>query len=461
MVLLVKLKNPNRKGAIDAQTGDSAADSTSHEYVGFADQRENLSPPTTATGESASASDQGLDDLSEALQKTNLDEHKTTEDVIDKESVGKTAINTSRLHRPSVDVLIAPAVIGHRWVRTRSNAFVVERPERIRAVLLGVAAVVAKEKVETRAQDNQLDNIRDKLASLSTQDRNSYQSQAHIGIYTSDERLHLSSSSPALAMIHALEGEAITVSDKSIPGSENISSSKEVFYAAYLDKLCTSAPNDVPPALSPSVFRHGASPKKTDAQVSIEPSQHPSEVPLHLSQGDLYLCGPKETVKRQAGDDLKASLTSEMGNALLQIADNEDKTSNEALLSEAAFKGEEAWRQGGSKGAIEAALGTGCAAIDRVVAASQQLARPPTHTIQSIDLSNLEGKPRLREEKKEAPPALRSFVIVRPPGHHCNATQPSGFCWVNNAAVMAAHAYHEHGIDRVAILDFDLHHGSE
>ena len=53
----------------------------------------------------------------------------------------------------------------------------------------------------------------------------------------------------------------------------------------------------------------------------------------------------------------------------------------------------------------------------------------------------------------------RSFVSVRPPGHHCSANYPSGFCWVNNVHVGISHASMVHGLTHAAIIDFDLHHG--
>jgi acetoin utilization deacetylase AcuC-like enzyme len=51
-----------------------------------------------------------------------------------------------------------------------------------------------------------------------------------------------------------------------------------------------------------------------------------------------------------------------------------------------------------------------------------------------------------------------SFALVRPPGHHAEADQAMGFCLINNAAVAAAHALRS--VDRVAIVDSDLHHGN-
>ncbi|PFH57777.1 hypothetical protein XA68_14586 [Ophiocordyceps unilateralis] len=53
----------------------------------------------------------------------------------------------------------------------------------------------------------------------------------------------------------------------------------------------------------------------------------------------------------------------------------------------------------------------------------------------------------------------RAFVGVRPPGHHCSASHPSGFCWVNNVHVGVMHAILAHGLTHAAIIDFDLHHG--
>jgi acetoin utilization deacetylase AcuC-like enzyme len=53
-----------------------------------------------------------------------------------------------------------------------------------------------------------------------------------------------------------------------------------------------------------------------------------------------------------------------------------------------------------------------------------------------------------------------AFCSVRPPGHHACIARPMGFCIFNNVAVAARHAVHEHGAQRVAIIDFDVHHGN-
>ena len=52
------------------------------------------------------------------------------------------------------------------------------------------------------------------------------------------------------------------------------------------------------------------------------------------------------------------------------------------------------------------------------------------------------------------------FVAMRPPGHHAERATAMGFCFFNSAAIAARHAQAVHGIDRVAIIDFDVHHGN-
>jgi acetoin utilization deacetylase AcuC-like enzyme len=56
--------------------------------------------------------------------------------------------------------------------------------------------------------------------------------------------------------------------------------------------------------------------------------------------------------------------------------------------------------------------------------------------------------------------AKAAFAAVRPPGHHAEPARPMGFCLFNNAAVAALHARARWGIQRVAVVDFDVHHGN-
>jgi acetoin utilization deacetylase AcuC-like enzyme len=56
--------------------------------------------------------------------------------------------------------------------------------------------------------------------------------------------------------------------------------------------------------------------------------------------------------------------------------------------------------------------------------------------------------------------ASNAFVAARPPGHHAERETAMGFCFFNTAAIAAHHAQEEHGAERVAIVDWDVHHGN-
>ena len=56
--------------------------------------------------------------------------------------------------------------------------------------------------------------------------------------------------------------------------------------------------------------------------------------------------------------------------------------------------------------------------------------------------------------------ARNAFCLTRPPGHHAERTRSMGFCFFGNIVVAARHAMRHHGLERVAIVDFDVHHGN-
>jgi acetoin utilization deacetylase AcuC-like enzyme len=114
---------------------------------------------------------------------------------------------------------------------------------------------------------------------------------------------------------------------------------------------------------------------------------------------------------------------------------------------------------------------------------SLTLAHPEEHVARLRDISPREGLVRIDEDTVMSPgtyeAALRgaggavkavdevmaghvnnAFVAMRPPGHHAEATRAMGFCFFNNAAIAARHAQKRYGAERVAIFDWDVHHGN-
>ncbi len=82
-------------------------------------------------------------------------------------------------------------------------------------------------------------------------------------------------------------------------------------------------------------------------------------------------------------------------------------------------------------------------------------------TAESYDLARLAaGSCCLAVDQIMAGAVDNAFALVRPPGHHAENDNISGFCLFNNVAVAARHAREAHGLDRVMVLDFDVHHGN-
>lgn len=547
MPLVVKLKNPNHgKAAADEEpvfgqgageasgqvTVQEPGQSQGYEEVGVrVKQEDHIDDGDAAEGllngqtsfinlrleqARSPSDDSGLDDLASAFAQSSIQDAGP--------GVGHPAPPT--LPPPLVDVLVAPAVLGHRYVRGRDTSFIVERPERIRGVLLGLSTVLARLESEAEgggpAQDDAYMDLSDRLGRLNVVEAGSARGQTTLlkpfSVLLSSRSLDLSNTSNgALGYIHAHPDEMLGAEAQGEPSqyaareaakaSYDVSTNRQILptsYANFLVRLCAQAPFSAPPPRPPRKLR---SPKVRESADSSsdedEGSARLSEVPIHMPQGDLYLCGPrpkpavvKEEEEKEASTyfDKQAPSTPQhqqqlaepktpegTANRTVPFPQNPDPQTPQprpaAAVPQKGLDNEPQgshWTAQGTRGAIEAALGACCTAVDRVVAAATLRDPSEDAAVERIDVDdllkslrpvplnhNVEPTPAPASAALPArPPSKRAFVLTRPPGHHCSATQPSGFCWVNNVAVLAAHAYEAHGIDRIAVLDIDLHHGN-
>ncbi|KIM41004.1 hypothetical protein M413DRAFT_445766 [Hebeloma cylindrosporum] len=232
-------------------------------------------------------------------------------------------------------IFIQNACLQHKYIRSKDTSNIVERPERLRAINIGLSAAIARlETVFTSVKaipkaESDSDALVEVMNKLNLDsDRASDSTSSPVAIVQSQATVNILSH-PAVKFVHG-----------------------DIERDVYLENLSEWI---------------------TKSHDKIAKGE--SEIPEGYSQGDLYLCP-------------------------------------------------------GSINAIQGAVGTVCEAVDRVVSPD---APSPLH---------------------------RAFVAIRPPGHHCGEDTPSGFCFLNNVAIGAAHAHLQHGIQRVVIFDIDLHHGN-
>ncbi|KAH9065493.1 Arginase/deacetylase [Lactarius vividus] len=243
---------------------------------------------------------------------------------------------------PSTTVFLQDACLHHRYIRTRDSSHIVERPERLRAVKIGLCAAISRLE------------------------------ETHPVSTSTSEGAIISDPDSLVAAIENLKLEQ-TPTDSPLPRGHPV---QLVRSSAKIDILGDPAVKYIHGDVDGDTYLE----KLTEwTRQSIEKiSTGQSEIPSGLPQGDLYLCPT-------------------------------------------------------SLDAIQGALGTVCEAVDTV----------------------------MKQPAEGSPDTPRSaFVAVRPPGHHCGEDTPCGFCFVNNIAVGAAHAHLKHGMNRVVILDIDLHHGN-
>ncbi|KAJ7174031.1 histone deacetylase complex protein [Mycena crocata] len=259
----------------------------------------------------------------------------------------RTALSTHPTATSKPAIFLQDACFQHRYIRSRDTSAIVERPERLRAVTIGLSAAISRlEGVATAHEATAKPLDPDDLASQLG--RLNIESSASDSLDRSNNPVSIVQSS---ATVDILSHPAVKYVHGDIDGD------------VYLENLVGWT--------------------KT-CREKIDGGE--SEIPSNLSQGDLYLC-PESII------------------------------------------------------AIQGAVGTVCEAVDAVAGSSKpvfanQLSKAPVH------------------------PVNRAFVAIRPPGHHCGEDSPSGFCFINNVAVGAAHAHLQHGIDRIVIFDIDLHHGN-
>lgn len=452
---------------------------------------------------------------------------------------------------PLLDVIVAPAVLAHRYIRGRDVSLIVERPERVRAVLLGVSALLGRmaedsesrascSSARTAAPGDDADDLISQLQGMSMAGQGGDVSPAaspQVHVLHSTKSVSLHPAHPALAVVHAHQEEMV---DDILPECEEKRRRKgkpveatyatsgrqdekaaapSTLYSSYVSQLCSYAPHTapIPPQPAPRRTRDAISATATPtglgrtrrATRQASPGPAPSmSTPTQMREGDAIAPSTQDipAIKQEAdvagpmsessGPQTPAEEKREPGNFALppttpaqklddpakkeesssSSSSSDDETDRHAsevpyhlsqgdlYLRGSKTKGLEDELAGyGSAEAIQHALAASIEAIDRVCACDSSSPSKPNGHLSTGSVLPLDFHSALGAASSPSlplPPSRRAFVLTRPPGHHCSGSAPSGFCWVNNAAVAAVHAYQTHGVDRVVIFDIDLHHGN-
>ena len=288
---------------------------------------------------------------------------------------------------PPTAIYLQKACLQHRYIRTRDNSHIVERPERLRAVNVGLAASIAR--LEERAQPVSV-SVGKSSSATAAESKVEEDSDA---LTEALGKLQLSTPSRTETLAHV----PVTF----------------VHSSASVDILNDAAVKFVHGDIERDVYLENLRKWAHESQDKVARGE--SEIPEGYAQGDLYC----------------------------ECDRNTPSLSLPALTRVLVCPG--------SLDAIQGALGTVCEAVDAI----------------------LEGSGATTSGERGAP--SQAFVAIRPPGHHCGEVRqqcikdslsanilqdtPSGFCFVNNVAVGAVHAHLKHNVNRVVILDIDLHHG--
>ncbi|CDW96769.1 hypothetical protein [Sporisorium scitamineum] len=407
-----------------------------------------------------------------------------------------------------LDVLLAPSVLNHRYVRGVDKSLIVERPERIRAVLLGIATAIGKSTSDQPQHPPLPTSVSNHAFQPSPPSVSEaiFPNQTVSGTAASSSSLTMSHDAPTVdaTPTSALQAAPTQKNDdddddlvarlnslsvQSDTAPQATAQTRQKFRVLHSTRSlpldpphpATSASTNAPNADALEAEREATPTPASSMTESLQPQQtqqqqeEPSTSTTSTSHAAYleYLCNRapnhppfshnkqhQSSPSKALPEDSEAYTSSDgEGDDAMHLSEVPEHLPQGDLYL--AGPSDSANLDGGSAEAIRHAMGACCEAVDRVTLAAS--ASPSSASITTLPLREIKydtsTHPAAATQDK-ASPAKRAFVLSRPPGHHCSGSTPQGFCWVNNAIVAAAHGYLQHGIDRVVIFDIDLHHGN-